>query len=83
MCEIPQLPVSFDDIPDRHGFPCRPADVGVGSVSIQLGNTENMGIAIRIVTLSQYMTEIASFPVSIDAIPDRQSCPYLPMEVPS
>jgi len=80
MCEISQLPVSFDAVPDRHGCPCMPTEVGVDSVSNQLGTPENMGIAIRIVTISQYMTEIASFPVSIDAIPDVRGCPYLTME---
>jgi len=59
MCEISQLPVSFDAVPDRQGCPCVPREVGVDSVSIQLGTPENMGIAIRIVTISQYMTEIA------------------------
>jgi len=81
MCEISQLPVSFDAVPDRQGYPCVPKEVGVDSVTIQLGSPENMRIAIRIVTISLYMTEISQPTVSFDAIPDIQGCPCLPMEV--
>jgi len=81
VCGTSQLPVSFDAVPDRRGCPCVPMEVGVDNVSIQLGTPENMGIAFRIVTISQCMTEIALFPVSIDAIPDRKGCPCVPTEV--
>jgi len=59
MTEMSQLPVSSDAVPDIQGCPCLLREVGVDSVAIQLGTPENVGIAIGIVTISQYMTEMA------------------------
>ena len=53
MCEISPFPVFFNAVPDTQGCPCMSTEVGVASVSIQLGTTENMGKAIEIVTISQ------------------------------
>jgi len=59
MTEMSQLPVSSDAVPDIQACPCLLMKVGVDSVAIQLGTPENVGIALGIVTISQYMTEIA------------------------
>jgi len=52
MCDISQLPVSFDAVPDRQGCPCMPTEVGVENVSMQLGSPENVEITAGTETLS-------------------------------
>jgi len=81
MCDISELPVSIDAIPDRQGCPCVPTELGVDSVSIQLDTLKNIGIALGIIRISQYMTEMSQLPVSSDAVPDIQGCPCLLWEV--
>ena len=81
MTEMSQLPVSFDAVPDIQGCPCVPREVGVDSVSIQLGSPENVEITAEMETVSQPICEISQFPVSIDTIPYVRGCPCLPMKV--
>jgi len=55
VCGISQLPVSFDAVPDRQGCPCVPTEVGVDSVSIQLGSPENVEITAETETVMAHV----------------------------
>jgi len=53
------------------------------SVSIQVGSPKNIRNSFGIVKISQSTSEKSQVPVSFDAIPDIEGCPYLPMDVSS
>jgi len=80
MCDI-TTPVSFDAVPDIHGCPCLPTEVGVDGVSIPLGSPDNVEITAGMLTVSQPMCDISQLPVSFDAVPGREGCPRMPREV--
>ena len=70
MCKISQLPVSIEVVPETQGCPCLTAELGVVSVSIQLGTLENIEITVGMVSISQFTSEISQLPVSFDAFPN-------------
>jgi hypothetical protein len=58
MCNISQLPVFVDAVPDTQGCPCLPTELRVVSVSVQLGTPENIRIAVGIVKILQLVCQI-------------------------